>query len=196
MAREDEIQRLLSKTVMDYVKKRTRARNDPWHVSSELTRYSDPRLLHMQSAALTLARQRNKQFKADLEAEQARKEALEKAWHEEKTNWINCFGSSRLKKARAAGYACEVPYAQERVNREWGDGWVVDSAKECQCKPITYPSEEALDIEQRMISDGYKVEIMWLVSNGTNGTDEHFRKCEGVVVYGYLGKYKLVREMR
>lgn len=194
MAREDEIQRLLNKDVLFYIKKRQRAKLDPWHVSSDLTRFRDPRLLHMQSGAITLVRQRNRRYRAELAAEKARHEAFEKAWQLEKTNWIETFGSPRLKKARAAGYSCEVPYAQERVNREWGEGWTIDNENTYRWKPATYPTEDSLDLLKVMINNGYKAEIVWLIAN--NGAEDHFKKCEGLVLYGYLGKYTLVREMR
>jgi len=140
---------------------------------------------------------RKAEAKAREEAEKAAKAAAEK----EKQEWIQQYGSERLKKANALGYTCEKLYVEERTAVEF-PGFVVDFEKKADWRGEACPSMKALEIEEAVAKSGhFKPDIVFTVklTHPPYEIDDYgyqdWQPREAVIICKYLGRYDLVKEV-
>lgn len=134
------------------------------------------------------------------EAKEAKEAACAALGLAEKIAWIAEHGSSRLKKAEAAGYKNQRTYIEERVGLEFPD-FKADFDNRACWDVKSNPSENALDIEAGLTAKGLDVVIVWLthptykLEEEVEYRDNDWRDCEAIVIRGFLGKYDLVQEL-
>lgn len=142
---------------------------------------------------------RKKEYEVARESARKYKEAREAeekaAFCAEKRRWIEAHGSERLRKSEAGGYSNTVPYMNERLKKDVGDGWEIDVNRAMGWNTKRYPSERALDLEVSLKKQGYDSEIGLLTDNGDDKCEFEFECCEVVVIKNYLGKYDVVYKM-
>ena len=126
----------------------------------------------------------------------AEEEAAQEAWDAEKAAWIEAHGSDRLKKAYATGYPHNRAYTQERATAELGEEWTVDTKNAYEWDRKASPSERALDLEKTLKDKGFKVQVVWVKSDGEERDDDDaFEPFEAVVVREFLSRYDVIHEM-
>lgn len=128
------------------------------------------------------------------------KKKKEKAFIEERNKWITQDGSQYLKDAIELGYKINRKYVFERASKELGK-FKVDIDDKAYWQEKCNPSENALVEVKGLIEEGYNAEIVWLTDavEDANEKDEYydepFEPCEAIVIFDYLGKYNLVKEI-
>jgi hypothetical protein len=126
----------------------------------------------------------------------AGEEAAQEAWDADKAAWIEAHGSDRLKKAHATGYPHNRAYIQERATAELGEGWIVDMKNAYEWDRKASPSERALDLERTLKNTGFKAQIVWVKSDGTERDDDDaFEPFEALVVREFLSRYDVIHGM-
>lgn len=126
------------------------------------------------------------ELRAQNEAEEERKK---EAREREQQEWIEQYGSPRLRKAVAASYNCQRLYVTERAAVEY-PSFIVDFDDEADWKERRGPSEVALDLAAQY----EKASVVWL-THPVCWPDEEWQPREAVVLRGFLGKYDLVQEL-
>ncbi|MDP3062343.1 MAG: hypothetical protein Q8O40_03870 [Chloroflexota bacterium] len=128
------------------------------------------------------------------EANHKAKQAAISAVAAQRAAWIEPNGSSRLKKALAAGYDCQRLYLEERATMEMPGFTLAPNAK---WEERVDPTEEALDLVASLtLAEGMTATVVWLTDDGKEADyDARFEPCEVVLVQGWLGKYDLIHIM-
>ena len=135
---------------------------------------------------------RNRTSKQRAKAEE---EAAQEAWDADKATWIEAHGSDRLKKAHSTGYPHNRTYTQERAAVELGGGWTVDTKGAYEWDGNASPSVQALDLEKALKDKGFKAQIVWVKSDGTERDDDDaFEPFEALVVREFLDRYDVIHE--
>lgn len=113
---------------------------------------------------------------------------VKKPLSEEKKEWIERFGSVHLKRAHQMNYNCQRQYVTERAEKEYPE-FILDFYLETKLKERPLPSEKALDAEEalRKNNPNTHVRVEWM--------QKPEKECEVVVMYDYLGKYRLYRKV-
>jgi hypothetical protein len=125
----------------------------------------------------------------------AKEEAAQEAWDANKATWIEAHGSDRLKKAHSTGYPHNRAYTQERATAELGGGWIVDMKSAYEWDRNASPSEQALHLEETLKDKGFKAQIVWVKSDGTERDDDDaFEPFEALVVREFLDRYDVIHE--
>ncbi len=125
--------------------------------------------------------------------EAAKKDAAEK----EKQDWITAYGSERLKRATKLGYNCQRLYVMERAAKEFPE-FIVDFDNRTSWNTRNCPSAEILSEVEKLIENGFSAEVVWLTRPAYYGNEpepddfDEFKPLEAIVIYPYLGKYRLV----
>jgi len=126
------------------------------------------------------------------------------AFEAEMDFWIESNGSPRLRKARGRHYKVNRLYALERGAIELAGSWI-DTNESADLRERTDPSEEALNLEDHVVSQmasrgiSGTTRIMW-VAEGPRGAQEaaaegrieYFGDEEAVVVLDYLARYRAI----
>jgi hypothetical protein len=134
-------------------------------------------------------------YKTSKQRAKAEDEAAQEAWDADKATWIEAHGSDRLKKAHSTGYPHNRAYIQERATAELGEGWIVDMKNAYQWDRNPSPSEQALDLEKTLKDKGFKAQIVWVKSDGTERDDDDaFEPFEALVVREFLDRYDVIHE--
>lgn len=139
--------------------------------------------------------------------------SLRKARREaQKDAWIREHGSEHLQRAWAAGYNSQRQYVLERASVE-APGWTVDFNGTAEWDSRSFPSAEALDLEEqaRALAEaigGRLVGVVWLTAppSADVPTDDddyeyeqyfsdRYEAREAVVIAEYLQSYHLVQEV-
>lgn len=128
------------------------------------------------------------------------KKKKEKAFIEERNKWIAEKGSQYLKDALELGYKINRKYVFERASKEL-ENFKVDMDDKAYWQEKGNPTQNALEEVKELIKEGYNAEIVWLtdavedVDEKNEYYDEPFESCEAIVIFDYLGKYNLVKEI-
>lgn len=128
------------------------------------------------------------------------KKKKEKVFIEERNKWITEQGSQYLKDALELGYKINRKYVFERASKEL-ENFKVDIDDKAYWQEKCNPSESALEEVKGLIEEGYNAEIVWLTDavEDADEKDEYyyepFEPCEAIVIFDYLGKYNLVKEI-
>ena len=125
----------------------------------------------------------------------AAEEAAQEAWDTDKATWIEAHGSDRLKKAYFADHPHNRAYVQERATAALGRGWTVDTKDTYEWDRRACPSERALGLEKTLKDRGFKAQIVWVKSDGTERDDDAFEPFEAVVVREFLSRYDVIHKM-
>jgi hypothetical protein len=134
-------------------------------------------------------------YKTSEQRAKAEEEAAQEAWDTDKATWIEAHGSDRLKKAHATGYPHNRAYTQERATAELGGGWIVDMKSAYEWDRNASPSEQALHLEETLKDKGFKAQIVWVKSDGTERDDDDaFEPFEALVVREFLDRYDVIHE--
>jgi hypothetical protein len=134
-------------------------------------------------------------YKTSKQRAKAEEEAAQEAWDTDKATWIEAHGSDRLKKAHSTGYPHNRAYTQERATAELGGGWIVDMKSAYEWDRNASPSEQALHLEETLKDKGFKAQIVWVKSDGTERDDDDaFEPFEALVVREFLDRYDVIHE--
>lgn len=135
--------------------------------------------------------QREYDKKRKLKEQKIKEEQEEKhrAYEDERSNWINEYGSQYLKNAIKLGYDIDSKYAIERAIKELPD-FELDVDDNSVWGERVNPSEKAVEEVMKLIENGYKAEVVWLTSPDD---EDDFEECEAIGIREYLGNYYLVK---
>ena len=135
-------------------------------------------------------------YKTSKQRAKTEEEAAQEAWDTDKATWIEAHGSDGLKKAHSTGYPHNRTYTQERATAELGGGWTVDTKNAYEWDRKASPSERALHLEETLKNKGFKAQIVWVKSDGTERDDnDAFEPFEALVVREFLSRYDVIHEM-
>ncbi|WP_160691655.1 hypothetical protein [Clostridium sp. C2-6-12] len=138
--------------------------------------------------------QREYNEKRKLKEQKIKEEQEEKlkAYVDERSNWINEYGSQYLKNIVKLGYDVDSKYAIERANKEMPN-FEVDIDDNSAWGEQDNPSEKAVEEVIELIENGYKAEVVWLTSPVNPDDEDDFEECEAIGIREYLGNYYLVK---
>ncbi len=136
--------------------------------------------------------------KAEREAKKQAEEEKKKKIQEEKEAWIKENGSDYLKDCLSLGYRCNKEYVTERAQAEF-PGFTCDYSDSAEWEAIVSPSREAIDEVKTLKASGADADIVWLGRPPVIDDEDPYWKDnyprEAVVIYNFLGKYDLVKEV-
>lgn len=138
--------------------------------------------------------QREYNKKRKLEEQKIKEEQEEKhrTYTDERSNWINEYGSQYLKNANKLGYDINSKYAIERATKELPD-FELDIDDNSSWDERTNPSEKAIEEVMKLIENGYNAEVVWLTCPVDPDEEEDFEECEAIGIREYLGEFYLVK---
>lgn len=139
-------------------------------------------------------RVREEQKALEQKAEEERKAAVKTKEIEQKrieAEWINTYGSERLKLALKYEYGYNRIYVEERLAKEL-PGFVIDWEDTFEWETKLNPSHKALLILERLKEKELDAQISWWIDDGYerihNDYEYSFEPREAITIKNYLGK--------
>jgi len=144
------------------------------------------------------------------EQAEMQRELEARRFEQEMQAWIEAFGSSRMKAARARGYKVNPSYARVRGREELPGAWI-DTSGRAEYRERVDPSAKALALESEFEEwlEGHELElrtrIVWLVGPPTGlaeeyeevdfesileGVEAEFEQQEALLISNYLNRYE------
>lgn len=93
--------------------------------------------------------------------EEERQKAKKAKMEAEKKEWIEKYGSERLKLAIQEGYEAKKQYILERATQELGESAKIDYEDKGEWQKRSCPSLEAIKLEKELKGKGYQAETVW-----------------------------------
>ncbi len=148
-----------------------------------------------------------REAEARAEADRAlRSHQVQSSFEAEMEEWLESFGSERVRLARERGYKVSSSYAKERARKELPEAWI-DTAGRAVWRERVDPSMQALRMETKVLKwmedrdMNLSSEIIWLVDPPSSMAEAlakptpeepfgaEFEQQEALLIPNYLGKY-------